>query len=224
MKVSMLKIKSSEPIQFNSARFSPFTSPIQAELSVSILSVGILVVLALGGLSVFTAIAGGNPMAALYIFFCLSIVIACGIACGIATGGRIALIPPAVMRLFNWRPTQVRVMGSADHQDRPKVYQVTGQLFYGSVSQFSNHFHYLSDPQQVVLDFSHAQIYDYAATQAIEQVMTQYQCLNKGVNLVGLNYQSHAIVRKSGIGTQVVSSQNLPFNDYPRKPVLAQRK
>ncbi|NJO80676.1 MAG: sodium-independent anion transporter [Cyanobacteria bacterium RM1_2_2] len=115
----------------------------------------------------------------------------------------------AVKCLWNWPATQIGIVASADYPDRPKVYQVSGKLFCGSVSQFSGYFNYLIDPQQVVLDFSRAQICDSAATQAIEQVMTRYQQLNKGVNLVGLDYQSHAVVRKSGIGIQMAGSQPL---------------
>jgi MFS superfamily sulfate permease-like transporter len=116
---------------------------------------------------------------------------------------------------LNRQTAPINIVASVDALDRPKVYQIFGKLFCGSVNQFGNYFNYLTDPQQVVLDFSHAQICDSSATQAIEQVMIRYHQLNKSVNLVGLDYSSHAVVRQSGIGIHSASFPRMSATAIP---------
>lgn len=100
--------------------------------------------------------------------------------------------------LFGWQAAQISVVNSFSPQ-HSRVYHLSGQLFFGSASQFGDHFHHFSDPQQIILDFTHANVWDYAAAQALEKVIEQYQRLNKEVKLSGLNPQSEKVIRQAGM-------------------------
>ena len=42
-----------------------------------------------------------------------------------------------------------------------KIYQVTGQLFFASVTEFLNSFDYKEDVKEIDLDLSNAHLWDY---------------------------------------------------------------
>lgn len=106
--------------------------------------------------------------------------------------------------LFGWRAAKISLITSVDRQGA-KVYHVTGQLFFGSAARLLESFDYQRDPETVVIDCSHAHIWDYAAAQAISKVIDKYQRLDKQVTLTGLNSQSYAVIHGAGIPEHVIS-------------------
>jgi sulfate permease, SulP family len=100
--------------------------------------------------------------------------------------------------LFGWQAAQIRVTAVIE-RDGHKVYHVTGQLFFGSATPFTETFDWDSDPDQVAIDFHRALVWDHGAAMAIAKVVSQYQRLGKSVLLVGLNPESLTIVRRAGV-------------------------
>jgi len=109
--------------------------------------------------------------------------------------------------MFAWRAARVQVMISVDRQGS-KVYHLSGQLFFGSVAQFVELFDYRNDPQQIILDFHHAHVWDQSAVDAIAKVIITYERLGKQIILSGLNSESHACIHRGGIPNRAIQLEH----------------
>ncbi|MCT4710492.1 SulP family inorganic anion transporter [Enterobacteriaceae bacterium H11S18] len=69
-------------------------------------------------------------------------------------------------------------------------YTVTGPLFFASSNDLFEHFHYADDPQKVVIDLSHAQIWDASTVAVLDAIETRYQRYDAKVEIVGLDIRS----------------------------------
>lgn len=99
--------------------------------------------------------------------------------------------------IFGWKMARIKTVTTIDNG--MKIYQVTGQLFFGTMSHFVDEFHYQEDPRHIIIDFNHSHIWDQSAVTAIAKVISKYQKLNKHVTLVGLNEESQMILKKMGL-------------------------
>ena len=108
--------------------------------------------------------------------------------------------------MFGWRVAQIKATTSIDlHCIK---YSLSGQLFFGSATHFVELFGYSKDPEQVIIDFSHSHVWDHAAASAIAKVISKYQRLNKQVTLIGLNQESYASARHSGVPEAVIDFES----------------
>lgn len=85
--------------------------------------------------------------------------------------------------------TSISAKGS--HQ---KVYHVSGQLFFVSVTDFVNSFDYKENVNEVDLDLSNAHLWDDSAVGAIDKVVIKYHQNGVKVNLKGLNKESNKLI------------------------------
>jgi len=101
---------------------------------------------------------------------------------------------------FGWRMAQVnaQAMMMEDSQS-PKIYRVTGQLFFGTTSRFMELFDFAGDPEQIILDFSHSHVWDHSAVTAIAKVIQKYEKQGKQVAITGLNTESKMLVERMGL-------------------------
>ncbi|WLR49810.1 SulP family inorganic anion transporter [Bacillus tianshenii] len=91
--------------------------------------------------------------------------------------------------------TSMAVEGS--HQK--KVYRISGELFFASVTDFVNSFDYKEDIEEVDLDFTRAHLWDDSAVGAIDKVVIKYHQNGTKVNLIGLNQESNQLVDKLAV-------------------------
>jgi SulP family sulfate permease len=105
--------------------------------------------------------------------------------------------------MFGWRLAQTRVAVSVD-RDGITLYALSGQLFFGSASNFVNLFAYNADPHGIVVDFSRSHVWDHAAAIAIAKVVAKYHRLGKSVTLVGLNSDSYQALRRADVPENVI--------------------
>lgn len=98
---------------------------------------------------------------------------------------------------FGWK--MARIKATTSLKNGVKVYQISGQLFFGSMSHFADLFDYHGDPEQIAIDFSDSHVWDHSAVTAIAKVMDKYQQINKQVSLVGLNKESQLLVNRTGL-------------------------
>lgn len=89
-----------------------------------------------------------------------------------------------------------RVSSSEDGDTR--TYRVEGQLFYGSVEDFSGAFDYRDLPARVVIDVTHAHIWDISSVQALEAVVAKFRNAGAQVEVIGMNAASATIVDQLG--------------------------
>ncbi|MEL4014613.1 SulP family inorganic anion transporter [Dryocola clanedunensis] len=69
-------------------------------------------------------------------------------------------------------------------------YTVTGPLFFASSNDLFEHFHYADDPQHVIIDLSHAQIWDASTVAVLDAIETRYRRYEARVEIVGLDIRS----------------------------------
>ncbi|SDD26366.1 sulfate permease, SulP family [Terribacillus halophilus] len=75
-------------------------------------------------------------------------------------------------------------------------YAITGQLFFASVTDFTNSFSYEGNLKQVTLDFTNTHIWDDSAVAAIDKIMLKFREKGTTVTLEGLNNDSQALIRR----------------------------
>ncbi len=80
--------------------------------------------------------------------------------------------------------------------DGVKVYTVKGQLFFGTMSAFIDHFDYKNDPKKIEIDFQHSHIWDQSAVEAIARVIDKYQREGSSVYVTGLDVESQTTLDK----------------------------
>lgn len=99
--------------------------------------------------------------------------------------------------IFGWKMATIQTAKKIENGS--KIYRVSGQLFFGTMSHFVNEFNYIEDPEQIVIDFSNSHVWDHSAVTAIAKVVYKYQKLNKQVKIVGLNEESQMLVDQVGL-------------------------
>ena len=78
-----------------------------------------------------------------------------------------------------------------------RIYALRGALFFGSVRNFIDAFDTANDVKDVVIDFSHARIFDHSAIEAINTVTAKYKKNGKTVHLRNLSTDCFAFIQGS---------------------------
>ncbi len=77
---------------------------------------------------------------------------------------------------------------------RSRIYRVQGQVFYGSVEDFRAAFDLRETVERVVIDLTHAHIWDISSVQALDMVVLKFRRRGVAVEVLGLNAASETIV------------------------------
>lgn len=80
-----------------------------------------------------------------------------------------------------------------------RTYYVTGQIFFVSVESFLNSFKYKEDLDQVVLDLTHAHLWDQSSVDAVDKVVFRFRKQKVDVQLQGLNEASATLIERLAI-------------------------
>lgn len=102
--------------------------------------------------------------------------------------------------IFGWRMARLHAT-SYESDMGEKVYTVSGQLFFGTMTHFVDQFSFQDDPQQIIIDFSRSHVWDLSAVTAISKVVEKYRQLDKLVVITGLNDESKRLIDRVGIST-----------------------
>ena len=70
-------------------------------------------------------------------------------------------------------------------------YTVRGPLFFASSNDLYEHFLYADDPSRVIIDLTHAQIWDASTVAALDAIETRYRQHGAQVKIEGLDLRSH---------------------------------
>ena len=65
-----------------------------------------------------------------------------------------------------------------------------GELFFASDQELIDSFDYADDPSRVIIDFSHAHVWDASAVAALDAIEQHYARHGAGVEINGLNEPS----------------------------------
>jgi high affinity sulfate transporter 1 len=100
---------------------------------------------------------------------------------------------------FAAKISKVKVTSISSEGSSKKIYKVTGQLFFASVTDFINAFDYKEKIEIIDLDLSNAHLWDDSAVAAIDKVVIKYHQNNTKVNIKGLNKESKQLVSKLAV-------------------------
>lgn len=100
--------------------------------------------------------------------------------------------------IFGWKMARLKAITSLS-SDGVKVYTISGQLFFGTMTHFVNEFDYQADPNEIIIDFSRSHVWDHSAVTGIAKVVHKYEQLGKQVRVEGLNEESKGLVDRIGI-------------------------
>ncbi len=92
-----------------------------------------------------------------------------------------------------------RVTSTLSEDGRQRTYRVEGQLFFASVEDFNAAFDFKEALDKVVIDVSHAHIWDISSVGALDLIVLKFRRDGAEVELVGMNRASETIVDKLGI-------------------------
>ncbi len=71
-----------------------------------------------------------------------------------------------------------------------RTYHVHGALFFASSNDLVYQFDYADDPNRIVIDLTHAHIWDASTVATLDAITFKYERRGKAVDIVGLNTQS----------------------------------
>ncbi|MBX7268912.1 SulP family inorganic anion transporter [Micromonospora sp. Llam7] len=89
----------------------------------------------------------------------------------------------------------VEVTSVLDPDGGTRIYSVHGELFFASSNDLVFQFDYANDPQNVVIDMTHAHVWDASSVAALDAITTKYAARGKSVEIIELNKGSAAIHR-----------------------------
>ena len=79
------------------------------------------------------------------------------------------------------------------------LYTVKGEIFFASSNDLTTQFEYTDDPENVVIDFSEAHIWDPSTVAALDSIIDRYRRMGKSVEIKGMNdYSSGLYSRLAG--------------------------
>jgi SulP family sulfate permease len=78
-----------------------------------------------------------------------------------------------------------------------KVYHLESALFFGSAQSFKDLFDPKGDPQDVVIDFENARVYDHSGIEAINNVTERYADQGKFLHLLNLSKECNELLQKA---------------------------
>ncbi len=84
----------------------------------------------------------------------------------------------------------VQVERVVDPDGTAVFYSVKGELFFASDQELVDSFDYVHDPERVLIDFSHAHVWDASAVAALDAIEQHYARYGRVVEISGLNQPS----------------------------------
>lgn len=114
--------------------------------------------------------------------------------------------------VFAWESAKhIRVQPFLDEKG-VKQYTIYGPLFFGSVTAFNDAFAVLTDPHEVIIDFSESRVADMSGIDALNKLTERYHKAGKRVQLKHLSPDCRKLLDKA---TDVIEVNILDDPTYP---------
>ncbi|MBD1388587.1 SulP family inorganic anion transporter [Neiella sp. HB171785] len=84
-----------------------------------------------------------------------------------------------------------------------KVYELSGPLFFSSVTDFKDLFDTKSDPNDVVIEFKNSRVCDHSAIEAIDTVAERYSAAGKTLHLRHVSPECRKLLKRAGTLVEV---------------------
>ncbi|MEA5508928.1 SulP family inorganic anion transporter [Crocosphaera sp. UHCC 0190] len=86
-----------------------------------------------------------------------------------------------------------------DEAASKRIYSVNGQIFFVSVDSFLSSFDFREELAHVIVDLTHAHLWDQSAVDAVDKVVLRFRRRGVKVELVGLNEASATLLERLAI-------------------------
>ncbi|MCW8971205.1 MAG: SulP family inorganic anion transporter [Rhodospirillales bacterium] len=101
---------------------------------------------------------------------------------------------------FSWKISQIfRITSTTSDDGAKRTYLVEGQVFFASTDEFSRAFDFKEALEDVIIDVSHAHIWDISSVAALDMVILKFRREGANIEVIGLNEASETIVDKLAI-------------------------
>ena len=100
--------------------------------------------------------------------------------------------------VFAWEHAKQMQAKSFIDENGTKVYELSGPLFFGSISAFNQLFNPANDPDDVVIDFYDSRVADHSGIEAIDSLADRYQRHGKTLHLKHLSDECRALLDTAG--------------------------
>ncbi|WP_408007620.1 SulP family inorganic anion transporter [Pseudalkalibacillus sp. A8] len=100
---------------------------------------------------------------------------------------------------FAAKISKVHVDTKIEQHLNTKTYEVRGQLFFASVTDFVSKFDFKDEVETVIVDFSYAHCWDDSAVGAIDKIVLKYKQNGTKVEIIGLNADSHKLIEQLAV-------------------------
>ena len=97
------------------------------------------------------------------------------------------------------------------------VYEIHGPIFFGSTRLFLEQFTPQADPNEIVVDFAYAHLYDHSSIEAISLLVANYQKVGKRLQLRHLSPDCQKLLKIAG------SIVNVELSDEPHRHFATDR-
>jgi len=98
-----------------------------------------------------------------------------------------------------------------------KYYEISGPLFFGSATTFTDKFDPVNDPDQVVIDFKESRIVDMSAIDAVDKLSKKYAEQGKKLHLKHLSKDSVKMLKNAEAVIEVNIQEDPTYKVMPEK-------
>jgi len=100
---------------------------------------------------------------------------------------------------YSWENAKRISVRTEINAEGDKIYRISGPLFFGSASAFSELFDPEGDPEKVIVDFADSRVADQSALSAIEGVSAAYNAAGKSIRLRHLSKDCYHLLTRTGL-------------------------
>ena len=100
--------------------------------------------------------------------------------------------------VFAWEHAKQMQAKSFLDANGSKIYELSGPLFFGSVSAFNDIFDPKNDPDDVIIDFNGSRVADHSGIEAIDSLAERYQRHGKTLHLKHLSEECNKLLDTAG--------------------------
>ncbi len=100
--------------------------------------------------------------------------------------------------VFSWKSAKRITARRYQSEDKTTVYELSGPLFFGSITSFRDLFDPRKDSEDVVVDFQGSRVWDHSGLQAIDSLAERYANYGKRLHLKHLSADCSHLLEKAG--------------------------
>ncbi|MET1255592.1 SulP family inorganic anion transporter [Aliikangiella maris] len=100
--------------------------------------------------------------------------------------------------VFAWKQAKNIYAKKSVNENGSKIYLMHGPLFFGSIQNFQDIFSPQTDPEDIIVDFAQARVYDHSAIEALDTLAERYQRRGKTLHYRHLSPECKQLLKNAG--------------------------